>query len=365
MNVHPTSGPVASDMPPATVASLFSALRLNSTLTLSNRIVLAPCTRNRSELDFAPAPSAIEHYASRAAAGLLITEGTLVAPEARGGAGIPGLYLDSHIRRWAEVTDAVHERGGLIFTQLWHMGRMAHSFYSGAPALAPSAVFDDGRRHGERYYVFNNEPPLEMSDLQAKSAIQAFAQAATNARRAGFDGVELHGANGYLIDQFLKQHTNRRTDRWGGSLENRARFLLDVFDACAEEIGADRIGIRLSPADYMSEMLHIEGDQDTLVFALGELEKRRAAYVHVGIEEDVVYDYLRETATQFLRRHYGGILIGNGSYTPELAANAISRGEAELFSFGRSYLANADIVFKIKQGLPLAQYSRSIYDSME
>ena len=349
---------------PAAVESLFTPFQLGPSMRLKNRIILAPCTRNRSELDFTPTRSAIRHYASRAAAGLLITEGVVVAQEARGGPALPGIYTQAHVDRWSEVTAAVHAKGGLIFSQLWHLGRMAHSFYSGTRALAPSAVLDDAPRHGERYYDFRHEMPVAMTDGQVRDAIAAFQMAARRAREAGFDGIELHAANGYLFDQFLKQHTNRRTDAWGGTAEKRARFLKEVFDACAAEIGAERIGVRLSPADYMSEMVHTDGDEDALRIALAHIERHKGAYVHTGAEDDVFCSYLGMTPTEFLRRNFAGTVIANGGYTPEAAAQGIEARKADLYSFGRLFLANPDLVEKLFAGEPLRPYARAVYDTM-
>jgi N-ethylmaleimide reductase len=345
--------------------TLLQPLVLSGRLALNNRIVMAPCTRNRSELDFAPARTAIDHYASRASAGLVITEGTLVNADARGGAGIPGIYAESHVKRWSEVTDAVHERDGKIFMQTWHMGRIAHSFYSGTTALAPSAVFDREKRRSERYYDFFNEMPVEMSEAEIARTIKDFRIAARNARRAGFDGIELHGANGYLIDQFLHQHTNRRRDRWGGTPEKRARFLMEVIGGSADSIGIERVGIRLSPAAYMGMIQHVPGDEETFEYVLSELNKLDVAYVHTGIEEDEPYDYLAGRPSAFLRRHYRGTLIGNGGYTPGSAARAIRRGAFDLVSFGRPFLANADLVERVAAGRRLRPYHPAIYNGMK
>lgn len=348
---------------PELVEPLFTPVKIGS-LHLKNRIVLAPCTRNRSEPDYAPARTAIKHYASRAAAGLLITEGVVVSPEARGGPALPGIYTNSHVARWAEVTEAVHAKDGRIFAQLWHLGRMAHSFYSGIQPVAPSAILDDAPRHGERYYDFRNELPAAMSEAQIRQTIVSFTAAAKNAKIAGFDGIELHAANGYLFDQFLKQHTNRRCDTWGGNAEKRARFLIEVFDACAAVLGADRVGVRLSPADYMSEMVHTDGDEDALKVALKHLDEAGAAYVHTGIEDDSYIPYLRQTATEFLRANFAGKLIANGGYSPESAAQGIQSQKADLYSFGRLFLANSDFVERVSRGERLVPYSRAVYDTM-
>jgi 2,4-dienoyl-CoA reductase-like NADH-dependent reductase (Old Yellow Enzyme family) len=347
------------------LAPLFAPLRLTAGLTLPNRIVLAPCTRNRAQADLAPTRGAIAHYASRAAAGLLITEATLIARRVQGYIDTPGMFLDSHVAAWADVTDAVHRAGGRIFLQLWHPGRMAHSHFTGVQPLAPSAVLDAAPRRQVGVAHLWHEEPKAMSEAEIAASIHDYAAAAARADRAGFDGVEVHGANGYLPEQFLRLHTNRRTDAWGGPAENRARFAIEVVDACAQALGYERVGLRVSPAAYFSEMRWTQGDNEALIHLLAEVERRSLAYVHCGIVLDEPYDYLGGAPSEFLRRHRRGVLIGNGGYTPQAAARRIADGAFDLIAFGKHFLANPDLVARLRAGLPLARYDRAILDSLE
>lgn len=357
--------PNALAIPPSSPADiLLEPFRLNDALTLKNRILMAPCTRNRSEIDLAPTRGAIPHYASRAAAGLLITEGTIISKEAQGGPGTPGIFASPHVQRWSEVTDAVHAKGGLIFNQLWHLGRMAHSFYSGSLALAPSSVVDVTKHRGDRYYDFTHELPRAMSHADVLRTISDYARAAHNARDAGFDGIEIHGANGYLPEQFLRQHTNHRTDDWGGSATNRARFLIAVVDACAAEIGYERVGVRVSPAAHFAEMVFTPGDDEALILVIEAMNERPIAYMHTGVDEDEHYDYLEGTSNQFMRRHFKGALVGCGGYSPETASRAIAAGTFDLVAFGRLFLANADLVERVRTAEHLAPYTRQTFEDL-
>ena len=347
------------------LAPLFTPLRLNAALTLRNRIALAPCTRNRATDDMSPTPGAATHYASRADAGLLITEGTIVAKHVQGYIETPGIFLDSHVRAWAKVTDAVHQRGGTIFLQLWHTGRMAHSYWNGGTQpLGASAVLDPGRRRQTRGLQLHHEMPRAMTGAVVLEAIGHYRAAAARAKDAGFDGIEIHGANGYLPEQFLRLHTNKRTDEWGGSAANRARLGIAVVDACAEGIGAERVGLRLSPAAYFSEMRYTPGDNDALLELLSALRSRPIAYIHTGIVDDQPYDYLDGTSTEYLRRHWQGTLIGNGAYTPEQAASEIAKGGFDLIAWGRIFLANPDLLTRLRNGAPLAEYSRALLEDL-
>jgi N-ethylmaleimide reductase len=347
------------------LAPLFAPLRLTARLTLPNRIVLAPCTRNRAERDLAPTRGAITHYASRAAAGLLITEATLIARHVQGYIDTPGMFLDSHVAAWAKVADAVHRAGGRIFLQLWHPGRMAHSHFTGVQPLAPSAVLDAAPRRQVGVADLWHEEPRAMTEAEIATALRDYAAAAARADLAGFDGVEIHGANGYLPEQFLRLHTNRRSDAWGGSAANRARFAIEAVDACAEMVGHDRVGLRVSPAAYFSEMRWTPGDNEALIHLLAEVEKRAIAYVHCGIVLDEPYDYLDGTSSAFLRRHCRGTLIGNGGYTPLAAAQMIADGTFDLIAFGKHFLANPDLVERLRTGAKLRRYDRAILDTFE
>jgi len=350
--------------PSLTATTLLQPFTINNQLQLRNRIVMAPCTRNCSEIDLAPSLGAISHYAARATAGLIITEGTIISKEAQGGPGTPGIFAPSHIHRWSEVTEAVHAKGGLIFNQLWHLGRMAHSFYSGSMALAPSSVVDVGKHRGDRYYDFTHELPRPMTDGDIARTISDYAKGARNARSAGFDGIEIHGANGYLPEQFLRQHTNRRDDAWGGSAARRARFLIDVVDACGAEIGYDRVGVRVSPAAHFAGMVFTPGDDEALIVAIETMNTRPIAYMHTGVDDDVVYDYLGGTSNAFMRRHYQGVLIGGGGYTPETAAPLVAAGQLDLAAFGKLFLANPDFVDRVRSSTPLEPYTRNTFEDL-
>jgi 2,4-dienoyl-CoA reductase-like NADH-dependent reductase (Old Yellow Enzyme family) len=350
---------------PVDLGALFEPYRLNAALTLKNRILLAPCTRNRAEPDLAPTRGAIRHYAERAACGLLITEATIIARHVQGYVDTPGIFLDSHVERWSQVTDAVHRAGGSIFLQLWHPGRMAHSYYSGAQPLAPSAVLDEAARRQSRGVQLHHEMPREMTESEIAEAISQYRSAAHKARKAGFDGVEIHGANGYLPEQFLRLHTNRRSDAWGGSPSRRARFTLEVVDACSEAFGPERVGLRLSPAAYFSEMRYTPGDNDAFLAVFESLNARKIAYLHTGIVEDDQVHYLDGTSSAYLRRHYSGTLIGNGGYTAPAAAAHIRAGVFDLVAFGKLFLANPDLVERLHTGSPLQPYSRALLDHFE
>ncbi len=346
----------------ARLEPLFRPITLGN-LELPNRIALAPCTRNRATEDLAPTRGAIEHYATRANAGLLITEATLISDGIQGYLDTPGIFSDSHAKAWSKVTEGVHRNGGRIFLQLWHLGRMAHSHFTGLAPLAPSAVLDPAQRRQVGDLDLENETPEEMSEGQIVQALGDYRRAARFARQAEFDGVEIHAANGYLPEQFWRQHTNRRTDAWGGSVENRARFMFETVAQCAHELPPSAIGVRLSPAAYFSEMKYTDGDNDTLVFIMDKLNGSGLAYLHTGIVDDCHYEYLGGTSSSFLRQHWNGVLIGNGAYTPDAAADAIRDSEFDMISFGKLFLANPDLVSKLRDGAELKPYSASVRES--
>jgi N-ethylmaleimide reductase len=342
------------------LSTLFAPLGVGR-LTLPNRVLLAPCTRNRATADLGPTAGAITHYASRAAAGLLISEAVLIARHVQGYLDTPGIFLPSHVDGWARVAEAVHAKGGRIALQLWHPGRMAHSHFTGVAPEAPSAVLDAAERRQVGGFKLFHETPVAMSEADIARAIGDYAAAAKRAVvEAGHDMVEIHGANGYLPEQFLRLHTNRRTDQWGGSASNRARFTVQVVEAIAAEIGADRIGLRLSPAAYFSEMRQTPGDEDAFIAALEALAPVGLGYLHTGIVDDIAYDYLGGTSSAWLRRHWPGVLFGNGGYTPETAARAIEAGAFDAIAFGKLFLANPDLVERVRTGAPLVAYSRDV-----
>ena len=339
---------------PTTVAPLFTPLQLDASLTLPNRIVMAPMTRCMAGAGLVPTPAMGAYYARRAAAGLIVSEGVIVRPDGQGYPNTPGLFSAAQVAGWQAVVAAVHAAGGRIFAQLWHVGRVSHPTYlDGALPIAPSPVPLAGRVPRTE---FTYATPRALALEEIPPVVAAYGHAAANAKQAGFDGVEIHGANGYLIDQFLHHHTNRRTDAYGGTPSRMARFCLEVVDAVAAAMGVGRTGIRLSPAAYHN----MEGDpRDVVVFdtLLAALAGRSLAYVHAGIAgHHWSYDDLGGSVAAYLRRRYPGRLVACGELTPEGAAAAVAAGEVELTAFGRPFIANPDLVERLRAGEALKPY---------
>ncbi|MFQ5583947.1 MAG: alkene reductase [Calditrichia bacterium] len=342
---------------------LLEPFPLNAKLTLSNRIVMAPMTRSMANDSLVPTIEMANYYRRRADAGLIISEGTIIRPDGQGYPNVPGIFTNAQIEGWKKVTAAVHKAGGKIFVQLWHVGRVSHPVYlGGEKPIAPSAVPLHGPIKRAPHLQYGTPRALKAEEIS--ELVTSYARAAANAIKAGFDGVELHGANGYLIDQFLHYHTNRRNDEYGGTPENMARFALKVVDAVTDKVGNFRTAIRLSPGAYH----YIEGDaQDVPVFRylLKELERREIAYVHEGIFDDtMIFDYLGGRVSEFLRRNFSGTLIGCGSYTAEEAAEAIRERRFDLIAFGRPFIANPDLVEKIRRDIPLKPYKPDMLKSL-
>ncbi len=328
---------------------LFTPLQVGR-LTLPNRILLAPLTRTRAGTEHMPNDLMAEYYAQRASGGLLITECTMVAPNTSAFIAEPGIYSDAQIEAWKKVTSAVHAKGGRIFMQIWHAGRAAHpDIYNGVATVSSSAHAIEGEIHTPKGKVPHAVPHALSAD-EIAAIVAAFAQGAKNAIAAGFDGVEVHGANGYLIDQFLRDGANLRTDGYGGSLDHRARFLFEVLTAVCAAIGADRVGLRLSPVNSYNSMK----DSDPLAyigFLAEKLNAFKLAYLHVmradffGIQKADVMPVAREK--------YTGVLIGNMGYTPQEAEQAIVEGKLDAVAFGTAFLANPDLPERILQNAPL------------
>jgi N-ethylmaleimide reductase len=338
---------------------IFEPYNLNATISLKNRIVMAPLTRCFAQEGFVPANEAPSYYAKRADSGLIISEATVIAPSGHGYPNTPGIYTEDQIEGWKRVTDAVHAEGGKIFLQLWHVGRVSHSIYlDGEQPVAPSAVPIDGRVPRTNDLRYPTPRALETAEI--KTLVENYIQGSKNAILAGFDGVEIHGANGYLIDQFLHTHTNQRDDQYGGSLKNRTRFALEVVDGVCKAIGSERVGIRLSPGAYVN-MFNEDGDEQTFISLLKELEPYKLAYVHTGIFDDsMTFDYLNGGATEFLRKHYSGTIIACGGYSAQNGQHAIQSGKSDLVAIGRSFIANPDLVERLKSNQELVEYNESM-----
>ena len=322
-------------------------------LKLANRIVMAPLTRNRAAAGLVPGPHAAEYYAQRASAGLLIAEATQISPQAQGYQDTPGIYTPEQIAGWRVVTDAVHAKGGRIFLQIWHVGRVSHVDLQpgGAAPVAPSAIAS-----GTKTFVNNSfadtSMPRALGIEEIPAIIADFRQAAANAIAAGFDGVESHGANGYLLDQFAKDGANQRTDAYGGSIENRARLMLEVASAVSAEIGAQRTGIRLSPASPANGVSSSD-PQPQFDYIVEGLNKLGLVYIHVvegatGGPRDVApFDFAG------LRRRFSGAYIANNGYDLDLAEKHLAADQADLFAFGRPFIANPDLVARLQSGAAL------------
>lgn len=340
-------------MPPHDLDALFEPYALGS-LTLPNRLVMAPLTRNRVGEDGVPNAMVADYYAQRASAGLIIAEATQICREGQGYGLTPGIHTTEQIAGWRKVTDAVHQRGGRIFLQLWHVGRVSNVLIQpgGKSPVAPSAIRAEARTWIAGEFLPTSEPiALAIDDIA--EVVEAHAQGARNAIAAGFDGVELHGANGYLIDQFLRDGSNHRTDAYGGSIANRVRFMTEVVDAVTRAIGADRVGIRLSPVTPSNGAF--DSDPVPLFYhAVESLNPFNLAYMHV-IEGETRgnRDYNTDVDYAKLRRSFRGTYMANNGYTGALAGERIAAGHTDLVAFGRSFLANPDLVERFRGGLEL------------
>lgn len=322
-------------------------------ITLANHIVMAPLTRNRAGAGLVPSKLAATYYAQRATAGLIITEATQISAQAQGYQDTPGIYTQAQIDGWRKVTDAVHAKGGHIFVQLWHVGRISHVDLQpdGAAPVAPSAIRAHTKTFVNNSFSDVSEPrALELQEI--KWIIDDFRQAASNAISAGFDGVEIHGANGYLLEQFIKDGANHRSDEYGGSIENRARLLLEVTAAVKDEIGAERTGVRISPVSP-ANAISCSDPQSQYDYLVEQLDALNIVYLHVvegatGGPRDVLpFDY------SSLRRRFKNTYIGNNGYDLELASTQLAEDKADLFAFGRPFISNPDLVERLKKGAPL------------
>ncbi|WP_433771327.1 alkene reductase [Pseudomonas putida] len=333
---------------------LFSPTRLGA-IEVRNRIAMAPLTRSRAGMDGVQTPLAVEYYAQRASAGLLITEATNISRQGRGYAYTPGIYTQAHVEAWAPVTKAVHEAGGRIVMQLWHVGRMSHVSLqkNGAAPVAPSAI----QAGGNVFTEAGNLPPSmprALATEEIAGILEDYRHAARLAKEAGFDGVEVHAANGYLLEQFLRDSTNHRDDRYGGSIENRARFPLEVVEAVAEIWGADRVGLRLSPLSTAIGDIPLDSDlMETYGYLVRRLGDLGLAYLHIvegqlhGGNGAELFD------VQALRTAFGGAYIANNGYDRQRAVQATDSNHADMVSFGKPFIGNPDLVERLQSQTPL------------
>ncbi len=345
-----------------THTDLFDPVQVGDHL-LANRIVMAPLTRSRATAAGTATSLMAEYYAQRASAGLIIAEGTNISPQGRGYAFTPGLYDDSQVEAWQPVTGAIHARGGRVFVQLWHVGRISHPSLQldGALPVAPSAICPKVSAFTTTGY----QPcvtPRELGAEEIGDIVAQYGRAARNALAAGFDGVEIHAANGYLIEQFLRDSTNRRSDGYGGSRERRARFLLDVVRTVVQACGPGRVGIRLSPISPANDAALDSDPVGTYGYVVEQLNVFNIAYLHVieGVAQGA-----REIPggfdLQVLRRDFKGLYIANNGYDLQLALDARQRLLADLISFGRLYIANPDLVERFRTGAALNAPDRATF----
>lgn len=339
---------------------LFSPFRLDG-LAIPNRIVMAPMTRARAiEPGDIPAPMMARYYAQRASAGLIVSEATQISPQGKGYSFTPGIYSEAQVSAWRVITGAVHAAGGRIFLQLWHVGRMSHpDFHGGALPVAPSALAPDASiwkwnpASGQGEMV-PCPVPRALEHEEIKDIVDDYRRAAANAIAAGFDGVEIHGANGYLIDQFLRSTSNHRQDEYGGSRENRLRFLREVVDAVAGEVGAQRTGLRLAPF-LTARGMACPDILPTLLEAASHADARELAYLHM-VEAD--WDDAPEFTEDYrraLRKRFRGALIYAGQYELAKASRMLDAGLTDLVAFGRPFIANPDLPARLAAAAPLAQ----------
>lgn len=333
---------------------LFSPFTLGR-IELANRVVMSPMTRSRA-LGNVPNDLMATYYAQRAEGGLLITEGTAPSPNALGYARIPGLFDAAQVAGWRKVTDAVHAAGSRIFVQLMHTGRVGHplNLPAGARMLAPSAVVAPGEMYTDQEGMKPHPVPEAMTEAEVESTLGEFERSAELAIEAGFDGIELHGANGYLIEQFLDAGSNQRTDRWGGSIENRARFAIEAARRTAAKIGKDRVGIRVSPFGAFGGMKPDDQTHALHEHLATELGALGLAYIHVVDHSAMGAPAVPATIKQAIRKRFGGAYIVSGGFVDkERAEAALQAGEGDLVAFGRPFLANPKLVSKLKSGAAL------------
>ncbi len=348
------------------MSSLFSAIHLGP-YTLSHRVVMAPLTRMRSEAGDRPGELMQTYYAQRASlGGFIVSEATVVSPTGNGYLGSPGLYNDEQIPGWQAITEAVHAKGGTIFLQLFHAGRQSHQDMqpNGALPVAPSEVAYNGVAYTADGWV-TSSPHRALTEAEIKALVEDFRSASARALQAGFDGVEIHGANGYLIDQFLQDGSNQRTDGYGGSIENRARFLLEITEAAISVWGSQRVAVRVGPSGTFGDMK--DSDPKALfTYVVQRLDSLDLAYLHL-IEPRVLGNVIDDSkdqapvASQLMRQHYRGLIIAAGGFTAQSAEAILQAGDADMVAFGRDFIANPDLPERLRREWPLNDYDRDTF----
>lgn len=335
------------------MSQLFSKYRLGA-IELQNRLVMAPMTRNRA-IHNIPNALMAQYYRQRAAAGLIVTEGTSPSPNGLGYARIPGIFSAAQVAGWKPITAAVHQGGAKIFLQLMHTGRVAHplNLPAGARVLAPSAVAAAGEMYTDAQGMQPQPVPEAMTEADITMAIGEYAQAARHAVQAGFDGVELHAANGYLLEQFIRPNSNQRRDGYGGAIEQRARFVLEVAEAAIEAIGKDKVGIRLSPYGVFNDMPLYDAMEADYAYLARELDARGLLYVHLVDHSSMGAPTVTASIKQTFRTQFRRTLILSGGYDGARAEHDLSAGKADLIAVGRPFLANPDLPARWRANTPL------------
>lgn len=351
------------------MSSLFQTHKLGK-VTLSNRIVMPPMTRSRNK-DYIANEQTAEYYGQRASAGLIISEGTPISPEGQGYVDVPGMWSEEQVAGWKLVTDAVHENGGVMFAQIWHVGRMSHSSLQpngGKPVSSTNkAPAQDPKNRAFIYYEDGTSgfddptPPRALETTEIKRVISDYVTAAVNAVNAGFDGVEIHSANGYLIEQFINPLINDRTDNYGGSLENRTRILFEIVDAISNAIGEERVGIRLSPNNRQHDMPAYPENESTYLFIAKELSNRNLAYIHLNDNFALGSSVISEEFLRQFRKVYPGTIILAGGMTKDRAEKLVSEKIIDLAAFGQPFISNPDLVERLRNNYPLTTPDRATY----
>lgn len=335
------------------MTQLFSTASLGS-LTLQNHLVMAPMTRNRA-IGNVPNDLMVEYYAQRASAGMIITEGVSSSPNGLGYPRIPGIFSAEQVAGWKKIADAVHAKGGKLFMQFMHCGRIAHQLNlpAGAQIVAPSAIAAAGEIYTDAEGMKPNGIPKAMTAADIQSTIAEFVKGARNAIAADCDGVELHGANGYLLEQFIRPNSNQRSDQYGGSIENRARFVLEVVDAVIQAIGKDKVGIRLSPYGVFNDMPLYDAMEADYTYLAQQLNARGLLYIHLVDHSAMGAPSVPDAMKAIFRTQFKGTLILSGGYDATRAESDLAAGKADLIAVGRPFLANPDLVARWKAGSPV------------